>query len=270
MNKIDVVYCVLTYKNYNDLYSFIKSIKNLVIIDHTYRIVVVNAFSNNEVSTKIRSIAGEYDCDFIECENKGYGYGNNIGIEYILSNYDFKYLIVSNADISIKNISIYAMESYANYIIAPHIETLKKKNQNPLLSYYWSLNERILYYAFKNRNRILWYFGILNNKLMRYGFFIKYKISGGKKNYIFASHGSFVIFPYNVVIKLKPIYDINMFLMCEESDLARKAESLSIKTVYCDKIKVIHKEDGSMKLLTINTFDLLRKSFLYYYKKWNG
>lgn len=45
----------------------------------------------------IKRISINDGCDFINIENKGYEFGNNIGFRYTLENYDFKYKL------SIKN-----------------------------------------------------------------------------------------------------------------------------------------------------------------------
>ena len=59
-----------------------------------------------------------------------------------------------------------------------------------------------------------------------------------------------------------------MFLFNEEEHLGMLASSKGIKTVYEPKIVVLHKEDGSMKLASVNEFERLRQSFNVYYKYW--
>ena len=77
MISIRYIFVVLVYKNTEDIRSFILSVRKTV---RDYRIIIVNSFSDQETTNILAKISHEEDCDFIRCENNGYGYGNNIGI----------------------------------------------------------------------------------------------------------------------------------------------------------------------------------------------
>jgi len=130
----DFVFVVLTYRNTVDLDSFIKYTRERV--NDAYKIIVVNSFFDHESLDRLREIAVTNNCDFLNTENKGYGYGNNRGIDFARSHYKFKFLIVSNPDIEIQYMpTIDSLEEYSRCIIAPTIKTLTGKNQNPYYPY---------------------------------------------------------------------------------------------------------------------------------------
>ncbi len=150
----DVVFCVLTYKNHTDLKDFLSNLsQNKNSLD--YRVVVVNNFADDESFLKIKQVANENECDFIENENTGYSDGNNKAVKYALSKYDFKYLIVCNPDTIVQDLDIDILKGYSESIIAPQIRCINDKNQNPLYFRYMPFSEKLVYYGFKNRNKYL-------------------------------------------------------------------------------------------------------------------
>lgn len=265
--KFDIVFVVLTYRNSEDLKSFITSVGQK--ISETYKIVIVNSYYDDLSYNEIRNIAFDNGCDFLNVDNKGYGYGNNMGIDYAKNKYIFKFLIVSNPDIELLNFSTHTLNGLHDSIIAPSIKTLRGKNQNP---YYYSkidLVEWLTYYSCKQDNEIFNYIGIIINKIYREARLLIDKILKVKKRKIYASHGSFVIFSYNALIKLGQIYDERMFLFSEENHLARLAFEKSVKTFMVPGIKVLHKEDGSIGFNNSNLGEYMKESFITYYENWN-
>lgn len=59
-----------------------------------------------------------------------------------------------------------------------------------------------------------------------------------------------------------------MFLFTEEDVLAYKAEMNQVRIEYNDKILILHKEDGSMKLGDISQSSENYKSYVYYYENY--
>ena len=127
-NKYKFIVIILIYRNYKDLIDCIDSIYEKV---DDCKIVIVNAYYDEESKKKIQEIANTKNCDFLNEVNKGYSYGNNRGIEYVKKNYEFEYIIISNPDIVVK-------KRIANLpdaeIIAPKIIAASGKNQNPIMS----------------------------------------------------------------------------------------------------------------------------------------
>lgn len=264
--KFDIIFVVLTYRNTEDLKDFINSVRERV--KDTYNIIVVNSYYDDSSYNEFYSIAMENDCDFLNVENKGYGYGNNRGIEFAKANYEFKFLIVSNPDIEIINFSIKDLEGLEDCIIAPQIKTLTGKNQNPHYYLKSELIEWLNYCGCVKDNMKLVYIGIIINKLYRVINLLIDRYLKIKRRKIYAAHGSFVIFGYNALNKLGTVYDERIFLYCEENHLARLALEKSITTYMVPTIKVLHKEDGSVGLENINSFNYIRESFIIYYENW--
>lgn len=264
LDRCDVVFCVLTYKNSSDLQDFVESVYRQCRLN--FRIVIVNSYFDDATLEDIRAIAKANKCDFLNVPNNGYGAGNNRGIEYAISTYDFSFLIVCNPDTIVKKFEINDIAGYQNkdVILAPNIVCASGKKQNPAIVSYNKRASRLIYRGYKRNNKLTLYHGLAINKVNRLLFLTRN--NSGKK--IFQAHGSFVIFSKAALDKLVPVYDENIFLFCEEMDLAFKAKANGIDTIYIPEIDIYHKEDGSMKLSNLNLYNEIKKSCIYCSKKW--
>lgn len=260
MVKFNFVFVVLVYRNTIDLEEFFNSLS----LDSA-KVIVVNSFYDETSEKSFREIANLHNADFITVPNKGYGAGNNEGCRYAINNYRFDYLIISNADILIEKFDLDVLKKYGGVIIAPKILNLKGKNQNPSVPFVPSqFSEKIRLWVFVgNHKKILWLLHIAS----RFNKIIYYLIHKHRMN-IFSAHGAFVVFPYNIILKLHPVYNEKMFLLGEEEHLGRLALLKSVNTVYAPDIIIRHKEDGSMKMASKNEFNLIKQSFIEYYHYW--
>lgn len=250
---------VLVYRNVEDLKECIESIKDHI---NSVKIIVVNAYYDEESQSGIRGIADEMGCDFIEIENRGYSYGNNIGISHALRYYFFDYIIVSNPDIVIQAFNNPVIPNAD--VIAPKIITASGKNQNPMLVKENRFTEALIYHGLKKNNKLALFTGLIINKVIRWG-----NLKLHRKNfYIFAAHGSFVILKRKVVEDIQPLYDDCIFLFAEEGVLAYRCKNHGFKTVYNEAIVIKHKEDGSMKLADFSISNELKKSNIYFYEQY--
>lgn len=258
------LFIVLTYKNSSDLIDFISSVKNCV--EESNKILIVNSYYDEDTKDEIERIATLNDCPFINVENRGYGAGNNRGIEYAKDNFEFDFLIVSNPDITIKEFKANCLDRYLDrpYIIAPEIICRTNKKQNPATVKNFKFATWLMYRGYKKRRKIVLYCGIALNKVCK----LFCKIFSRKHLPVFQAHGSFVVFNKQALDDLDAVYDENIFMFCEELDLAHKAKVKEIKTVYSPDVYVYHKEDGSIKVSDINVFERERESFIYCYEKW--
>ena len=242
MKKIDVIFIVLTYRNTDDLVDFFKSARNGAL-NYTYRVVVVDAFYSNEVREKIKSIALENDADFIPIENKGYSFGNNAGIEYANSQYDYDYLVVSNADIEVETFDRKRLDALPDGCYGPQIINKSGKNQNPMYCKANILSRKMVCKGFRLDNKLLLVGGLLLNKIQK--FFQMKQLKHPNK--VYQLHGSFLIFSKQVIEEITPVFDDNMFLFAEETYLAYRLAASGIESFYVPELKVLHKEDGSMQ-----------------------
>lgn len=258
--KFDFIFVVLVYRNTGDLEDFFANFRIL-----NSKVVVVNSFYDDVSEGSFKKIAEDNGADFISVPNKGYGAGNNRGVEYAFNNYEFNYLVISNADIIIEDLKLSNIKKYGECIIAPDIRNVKGKRQNPSCPFRPSrIKEKVRYELLKGYHyKLIWVMFVLS-RLSK----ILYHCIKLFKKTIFSAHGAFLIMPKSVVEKLIPIYDENMFLFNEEEYLGRLAESKSIKTYYAPDIKIFHKEDGSMNIASVNQMERTRQSYMVYYEKW--
>lgn len=265
MVKCEVVFCVLVYKNNDDLQDFIKSVYKQCGCD--FRIIVVNSYFDDSTMKRIENVATEYKCDFLNVNNNGYGAGNNKGIEYAFYKYDFSFLVVCNPDTIIRRFDISDIDDFKGSakILAPNIVCASGKKQNPAIVKYNRSALNLIYFGYKNNKKLALYRGLAINKIRRLFFLAK---KNNNRKIIFQAHGSFVIFTKGALEKLVPVYDENIFLFCEEMDLAFKAKSNGIDTIYVPDIDIYHKEDGSMKLSNLNLYNEIKKSCIYCSEKW--
>lgn len=264
-DKCDVVFCVLAYKNSMDLQEFIASVYKECRFK--YRIIVVNSYFDDETLNAIKVVADNYKCDFLNVPNNGYGAGNNKGIEFAIKKYGFSFLVVCNPDTIVKNFDMNSVIEYKTeeVILAPNVVCASGKRQNPAIGKYSAKALKLICSGYKKDKKLTLYRGLAINKINRLLFLLKKKNSGKR---IFQAHGSFVIFSRSALEKLMPVYDENIFLFCEEMDLAFKARANNVETIYIPEIDIYHKEDGSMKLTNLNIYNEEKKSCLYCSQKW--
>lgn len=264
MKKTKYVFVVVVYRNTQDLQEIISSIHSLNIDEE---IIIVNNYYDDESMNRCYKSAYENNCRFLNVENRGYGYGNNRGIEYANKNFEYEFLIVSNPDILIEKFDEQALSKLKGAVVGPIIKTMSQKSQNP----YWYLknpiSELLIYKGYLYKSNFVFYLGILINKLIRELFLLFLRISKKEQQKVFALHGSFVIFSYDALEKIGLPYDEEMFLFAEEAHLAHLLNRKDIDSYITKGIEVIHKEDGSISLSKINEKSEARKSIITYYEK---
>lgn len=259
MKKYKYVFVVLVYRNTADLKSFFASLKL-----EDFKVIVVNSYFDEESDKAFKCIAEENNADFITVENKGYGAGNNAGCRYAMDHYEFSYLIISNADITIENWDEKAIAEQGDKIIAPDIRTLSGKIQNPNIPYKPSkFNEDFQYWAYKGHHNRMIYFAHAVSRLKKILFYATH--SSSRPASIYSPHGAFMIIPSDILSRLYPLFNEKMFLFNEERYLARLVRSNGISVAYVPKIQIKHMEDGSISLLNIKIFELSRDSYIEYY-----
>lgn len=264
MEEVKFVFCILTYRNTEDIKECIESIKETV---SCYKIIIVNSFYDNESMEEFKRVSEINDCVFINIENRGYGYGNNRGAEFALNHYIFEYLIIANPDTVIKKFSEEILEKVESAVIAPEIFNLNEKNQNPMLVKDIKFANYLIFFGLKLNKKLYINIGQMINKSFRMLFLLLKKLI--KRNFyqVYQIHGSFLLIPYKVLKKIGLPYDENMFLFAEEGYLAYKLKKNGIKSYYCGEIKVLHKEDSSMSFRD-DVNEKLRQSNLYFFNNY--
>lgn len=266
MNKKNVknIFVVLVYRNTQDVVELLDSIKTQV---RDYKVIMVNNFYDDLTKTQFEDIATQYNCDFINCENRGYGAGNNTGIRFAQENYEFDYLFISNPDIVIKNFSQEILDCYSDGVIGTAIYNLQHVNQNPMLARNNKFATKMLYIGQKKNATTPLIVGKAIHKIERSCYKFITKNSMPKKRKVYQIHGSFLIFTRSAIDLIGAPYDEEMFLFGEEGYLAYLLNKQGIGTYYCPEIEVLHKEDGSMKFRNdIN--EQCVKASIYFFEKY--
>lgn len=267
MKSYKYIFIVLVYKNTDDICSLLESIKKNV---NNYKIIIVNGYYDDATKNDFMEIANKYNCDFLNIPNKGYGYGNNKGINYIQRKYEYEFIIVSNPDIEIEKFNDVNFYKHSKNVIGPMIKTQSGKKQNPYWSNKFDFTEYLIYLGYKKDIKLFRYIGIVINKIIRELSLLSFGISRKQDKIVFALHGSFIIFSKYIVEKFMPLYDEKMFLFGEEAYLAHRFCQAKISSYITKDIQVLHKEDGSISISNINTNKEASKSVIYYYEKLKG
>jgi hypothetical protein len=261
--KFKFVFVLLTYRNYTDLSTFLINLKLSILKE--YKVIVVNSFYDNETMNQIEAISINENCDFLNIDNKGYGYGNNYGINFAKENYLFDFLVLSNTDVVIRKFNVDNFP-FLDAVYGPIIKTLKRKNQNPFWVTRLKILEFFTFVGYKYNNKIILLFSIVVNKLIREFFLICFHFSRKLFRRVYSLHGSFLIFPARIIQNSKKLFNENMFLFYEELYLAYNFSMNNINLFITKEVDIIHKEDGSINLNSINEYNYLKDSFLTFYE----
>lgn len=267
-----ISFVLLAFRNSDDVDACLTSIERL-LGPSLYNAAVVDSYYSEEDSSHIKMVALSHGADYIPVDNKGYGYGNNVGVAHFLNEASQDFIAICNPDTELKAIDNTVLTSlvasFGNphenpYIIAPRIKTINGKDQNPLVSSKSELSEFLVYKGYITRNRLITLVGFALNRVKREMFLFTHL----RKNHsrIYAPHGSFVLFSNKAAELLNPLFDEQIFLFAEEYILAWNASQSEIPIYFCPMIKVRHKEDGSVGLLN-ETYELMRESNIYVYEK---
>lgn len=259
--EYDTIFVLLVYRNTEDLKNFFRD--NLGISGRN-RFIVVNNYCDEKSRKEFIKICSEYDCDYLDSDNVGYGAGNDLGIAYAREHYTFRRLVVANPDTIIERLPDNMPDGDGRAcILGPQIHTLSGKRQNPCMVFYSPLRERLMKrFAQDPKNTLAFYVAIAINKIERELFLL---FCGGRTKKVYSLHGCFLIFSAQALEKLPEPFDKGMFLFREEDYLARLATQNDVDMIYCPGMSVLHKEDGSVRYIEGNvkkhTADSLRRYF---------
>ena len=182
-----------------------------------------------------------------------------------MQNYDFDFLIVSNADIIVRKFNTVSLNNEGIYCGV--LKNKKGKHQNPMLVYENPISDQLIYEGYKEEKKWKLVIGIGMNMAIRKAFLC---IHSGNRilRKIFQPHGSFIVFSKRIIETLYPVFDENVFLFGEEGILAKRAKSKNIKIYYSDFAICDHNEDGSMGLSDLDLDGECKKSNIYYYENY--
>lgn len=254
---INICLIVLNYRDFKTTSKFIDTVKNYSNLD---KIVVVDNNSNDRSYEKLKKFENHKIHVIKSNKNGGYGYGNNIGIKYAISEFNPNYLIISNPDVFFEdNILLKMVNVYSNNekvgIVAPKmIDNSGQKSA-------WKLPTIV--------DDILLASSITSKTI--YKIFKQKEYSLDKNiNYVDVISGSFFMIPSNVMKSIN-YFDEDTFLYCEERILAFKLIKEGYKNIILGNISFIHEHSISIKQSIsskIERFKIYNDSKLVYYNKY--
>ena len=242
----ELVFVVLVYRNIDVLRQFFSTLT----LSFSYRVIVVNSFFNQETEEACRALSKEYDADFIPVPNKGFGAGNNSGCQYVMDHYQYRYLILSNSDIIIRDITCLSQLEEQKAVYAADVRMENGHRQNPHLPFKVGLYLKLLDLSYRWKSNLLMNVAFAFNRIMRELLVIWTKLNGGRKVKVFSAHGSFIILTCQASQALSPIFHEEMFLYNEELYLAYRCRQLQIPVYYVPKLEVTHLEGASSTILS--------------------
>ena len=198
----ELVFVVLVYRNIDVLRQFFSTLT----LSFSYRVIVVNSFFNQETEEACRALSKEYDADFIPVPNKGFGAGNNSGCQYVMDHYQYRYLILSNSDIIIRDITCLSQLEEQKAVYAADVRMENGHRQNPHLPFRVGLYLKLLDLSYQWKSNVLMNIAFAFNRILREMVVIWTKLNGGRKVKVFSAHGSFIILTYQASRALSPIF----------------------------------------------------------------
>lgn len=254
--------------NYNDSKNTIRFSKKLESFDVINKIIIVDNNSKLEGEVEKLSSLESEKIHFIGVkENKGYSYGNNVGLKYLDEiKYNPDYVIISNPDVDTSKEAILKTIDYLENHEKCAVATPRMK----YISGYarraaWKRRKFLIDVANSTRiTELLLYF------LFKKGEYTKddYK----KENMIVdCVSGAFFIAKYDI-FKSIGFFDENTFLFFEEDILNAKLYERGYNIAILNDCYFMHYDSQSIGKF-VNAFkkqDIMFDSRIYYQKKYNN
>ena len=253
MSKVGIV--ILNYNDYETTKKYIEEIKDYKVLD---KIIIVDNNSSDNSYEKLKKY-NNYNkkIEVIKAEgNKGYSYGNNIGIRK-LGESNIDYVIISNPDITVSESSIVSLKEDLDKnqdiaLIAPVINQLGEKIRGwKIPKYKDELLSNINYVQKIAKKKLFYDESKYDNRLTK----------------VDVVSGCFFMIRKDVLNMLGN-FDEGTFLYYEENILAHKLQT-SLKKSYIDNnVEVTHNLSVSVDKTynSIKKYKVLKTSQKYYVK----
>lgn len=245
--------------NYNDYENTIKMLEQIMDYKCLSKIVVVDNCSTDKSLEKIRLFESKKIVVLESSQNKGYAYGNNLGLKYLEKETNCELAIISNPDVVVSESVIEAL-----------IRDMKK---DETISF---LGPKVLEYGHISKGWKLPSFASELVSTMNYFNRFSFKLQRYKDSYyqeklcdVEVIHGCFFMARLKDFKKIK-YFDPHTFLYYEENILGYKARLRNMRVVVDTSLSVEHM--GSLtvdkSLKKIKKYKAFKKSMFYYEKEY--
>lgn len=251
--------------NFNDSSTVIRLVKHIQEYHNVSHILIVDNKSTDNSLETLQLLQSNKIIVIQSLKNGGYGYGNNLGINYLYEHYKSKYILLCNPDIIVDEDTLEKTISFLNnnkdYAIAAPMMT----NVKGVVQYNT---------AFKIPNLFLFLisFDLFLSKTFK-PFYYKF-VNDLPEPYfdVGAVSGSMFLMDTQKMVECG-MFDENIFLYCEELILGIKLRKAGFKTALLTNVRFIHNHSVSISKKyssVLSKNKLLNKSRLYvlkhYYK----
>ena len=261
MKKTAII--VLNYNDSKTVIDYLDLIKDYKSID---RILVVDNCSPDNSYDVLKKYENKKIKVIKTDANKGYAYGNNFGVHFLENNNEYyDYILISNADIDVKDETISKCASFLEKhdevaIVSPSMYMLDGK-KSPLVGW----KERKLDSDVRDSSMRL------TRKYNRPHVEIYDKSHfKGEFSYVDCVPGSFFMIKYDIFKEVNYL-DENTFLYYEEDILGKKIKNLGYKVVVLNKERFTHFESVTINknVIPYRKYKIMQQSKRYYHKTYN-
>ena len=252
VDKMKNIIIVVNYNDFETCLHYINQVKGYKQLD---KIIVVDNCSTDDSAKNLKEIKLDKLDLIVNDKNKGYAYGNNIGIKYAIKNCGKCNLIISNPDIDITE---KVFDNLISIINKPEIDMLAPIiNEHGCLNYGWRLTNSF--------DEMMISLPGVGKKYREY--FIKNKVKKGTEGLLKSDvlSGCFFLVKSDVMKNID-YFDENTFLYYEENILATKIKKYEYNAyVSLDNI-IYHNHSVSVdkSVNELNRYKLLKQSQKYY------
>lgn len=252
LNKCGIL--ILNYYSWKNTLEMVDKCHFLFGVNYT-DIIIVDNESPNESHDRLKNASEEKGYIYIPSgDNRGYAYGNNIGLKYAYEN-NYKYIWILNNDVVIKSetlldnmISILSKDK-SLAVVNPDVLSNDNRtyNRDAVRHSFFDLTLGMLFYIKKGR---------------------KVKNIGGYA-YVYRPQGCCMLIDVNKIHEVGYL-DENTFLYCEELILAERLSKKGYKCA-CDlKDHIIHYNSQTVKasISRKKYIKIYNESFCYYLKRY--
>lgn len=255
---------ILNYNDYDNTSSYINTIKEYNIID---KIIIVDNNSTDNKQEDLKKLQNEKIDVIFTNKNGGYAYGNNFGLTYIKDTYGldvFKYIIISNPDVSIEENSIVECINEFNNntaIVAPRMNFVS----GPARRSAWK--KRTFWIDIANSTRIT---ELILFPLLKKGEYKKSDYNNQKLS-VDVIAGSFFVADFKKFNDID-FFDENTFLFYEEDIISNKLLKKGFEIILLNNVKFMHYDSQTIgKVISVKRkMDILFDSKIYYQKIYNN
>jgi len=252
---VNNVVIILNYNDYKTTSKLINYIKDYLEV---YKIVVVDNKSTDDSFEILKKYRNKKVHVIESGENKGYAYGNNVGIKYAIEKFNPEFITIANPDVIFENSTLMKMKSFLKENLDVAAVNTKIKN---ITGQYepGGTNIPTIKEDFKSM--------FLLSEIFK-----KKEINNFSREYTDYEilFGCFFMIRSEVIEQIG-MFDERTFLFGEERILGYKIKSIGMKQVTLNDLECIHEHSKSINKnisSLVNKYKILYDSRLVYYKEY--